>query len=470
MAKEKQQEIKKTNRGIYLDLNYAGILIFLLFRIPLTNIIGNEGNGYFSVTWELYTLFGLFFGHEIYHVTRDMTRIRNKKAQYHNSSRVLSTSFIISVILSVLGFLIIYFGYDKLLGIFSMELSRIGFRLLGILLVINAVSGVLRGYFEGCGTKVPTCFSKIVEAFIAGTGAIFFASAFYKYGGKVGTLLFEEQYQPAFGSAGIAAGCVCGSIFSLLFLLIVNGVYQKPLKQLLQKNGSASIESIGSILKEFIMLSFITVLEFLAFNLFRIVNMNIYIKTYSDTQLKDKIVQYLGSYHGKVLVLTGITALIILSVTGKQLKRIQRCYYKNNLKLAWRYFCDDVKQILIFSLPIAVLLGVLSKNILTILFKSAGNTEVLMFQIGCINVLLIPLAIYFYYLIKSLDLKLFTIIIPFLSLLISVVVMGIVVKQESIGNVSLIIADVVFWGVTAILELLIIIKNFKLPTLKNKDV
>lgn len=470
MAKEKQQEIKKTNRRLYLDLNYAGILIFLLFRIPITNIIGNEGNGYFSVTWELYTIFGLFFGHSIYYVTREMIRKRNKKTQYHNSTRVLSVSFIISLLLSGIGFLIIYLGCSKLSGMLSMELSRISFRLLGGLLILNTVSGVLRGYFEGCGTKVPTCFSKIIEAFISGTGAVIFASILYKYGGKVGALLFNAQYQPAFGSAGIAAGCICGSIFSLFFLLIVNGVYQKPLKQLLQKNDSSKIESIGFIFKEFFMISMITLAELLAFNLFRIVNMGLYIKTNFNTELKDKTVQYLGSYHGKVLVLTGIIILIVLSITGTNLKRIQKCFYKNNLKLAWRYFCDDIKQMIIFSLPSAVLLGIFSKNILTVLFKSTGNTEVMMLQIGCLNILFIPIAVYCYQLIKNLDLKLFTILIPFLSFLVQTFVMATLVKQESIAALSLIIADVLFWALVLIFELLMIIKTIKVPSAQNSNV
>lgn len=470
MAKEKQQKTKKTNNRLYLDLNYTGILIFLLFRIPLTNIVGNEGNGYFAVTWELYTLFGLLFGHGIYYVTRDMVSKRNKKGRYHNSTRVLSAALIISFILSVIGFLIIYFGSDYLLGILSMKLSRIGFRLLGILLIINTFSGVLRGYFEGCGTSVPTCFSKIVEAFITGTGAVIFAATFYKYGGKVGALLFVEQYQPAFGSAGIAAGCVCGSIFSLIFLLIVNGVYQKPLKQLLQKSGASEIESVASILKEFLIVLFLTLMELFTFNLFRILNIGLYIKTYSNTELRDKTVQYLGSYHGKVLVLTAIIALVILSISGKNVKKIQRCVYKDNLKMAWRYFCDDAKQFLIISTPLVILCGVLAKNILSVLYKSSGNTEVSMLQIGCINILLIPLAVYLSKLIKLLDLKLFAVIIPLGSFVIQTLIMGALVKQENIGALSLIIAEVVFWLLIVLFELFVIIKKFKFPTLRNMDV
>ena len=33
------------SRQLYWDITFAGWILFLLFRIPITNIIGNEGNG-----------------------------------------------------------------------------------------------------------------------------------------------------------------------------------------------------------------------------------------------------------------------------------------------------------------------------------------------------------------------------------------------------------------------------------------
>ena len=49
MTKVTKNENNK-RKQISWDLSYTGLLIFLLFRIPLTNIIGNEGNGYYFVS------------------------------------------------------------------------------------------------------------------------------------------------------------------------------------------------------------------------------------------------------------------------------------------------------------------------------------------------------------------------------------------------------------------------------------
>ena len=470
MTNEKKQLSKNTQKGFYLDLSYAGMLIFFIFRIPLTNIIGNEGNGYFSVAWELYAIFGLLFGHGIYNITKDMVKIRIRKTQYHNSTGILSLSLIFSFILSLIGAVIIYFYSNLLLNSLSMKLSGMSLRFLGILLVLSSVSGVYRGYFEGCGTKIPTSFSKIVEALVCGTAAIIFTSILYKYGAKVGALLFNMQYEPAFGSTGIVAGCICGSIFSLIFLLLVNVIYQRPLKQLLQKEENKNRESMGSIIKEFTKLSFITLFELVFFKLFRFVNISFYIKAYSNTDAKGKIIQYLGSYHGKILVLTGIISLLILSLTGRNLKKVEKSYYRNKLNLSWQYFCNDIKQIILFAVPMVIIFAAFAKNLLTFIYKSTGNTEVLRLQIGAANILVVPLAIYFYKLLLNLDFKLFLIIIPLISFVLQTIFMGIFIKQESLGALCLILSEVIFWLFIVLFEFLVIIKNLKLPLLSKKDV
>ena len=465
MANEKKQEHKR--KKLYYDLSFIGTLIFLLFRIPLTNIIGNEGNGYFSVSWELYTLFGLIFGTVLSTVTGDMVRKRFRKNHYQNAANVLTTSLFSGFVLSLTGAAAIYFSSNALLAFLSVKLSGIGFRFIAVLLIFSTIAGVFRGFFEGIGTSVPTRFSKIVEAFVAGTGAIICSVILVKYGAKVGALLFDQQYKPAFGAAGIIVGCICGSIFSLIFLFAVNCIYQIPLKQLLKKDESKTIESLKTVIREMATLSMIAFGELLFFRLFRIVNMWFYIKTTAATDGKGKIVQYLGSYHGKVLVLTGIAVIIVLTFSGRNTRRIQRFYFKSEYNPCWKLFGDDLKQLVILSLPFIILFAALGKNIFTLLFKTAGNIEVTMFQISTANILLIPMAVYMYRLIRKMDLKLALIIIPAAAFILQTVVMYFIVKIPTIGSLSMIISETAFWGMVVIMELLVCLKTLK-QGFKNK--
>lgn len=459
MANEKKQENKR--KKLYYDLSFMGTLIFLLFRIPLTNIVGTEGNGYFSVSWELYTLFALIFGTVLSDVTGEMVRKRFRKNQYQNAANVLTTSLFIGFISSLSGAAAIYFSSNILLGFLNVKLSGIGFRFIAILLIFSIITGVFRGFFEGTGTNIPTRFSKIIEAFVAGTGAVIFSVILVNYGTKVGALLFDQKYKPAFGAAGIVAGCVCGSLFSLLFLFAINCIYQIPLKQLLKKDESRTAEPLKNVIREVTKLSVIAFMELLFFKLFRIINMWLYIKTTSETDGKGKIVQYLGSYHGKVLVLVGIAIIIVLTFSGRNTKRIQKFYFKNEYKRCWKFFCDDLKQIAVFSIPFIALFAALGNHIFTFLYKSAGKIEVTMFQIGSANILLIPMAVYMYRLLRKMDLKLFLIIIPAVSFILQTVIMYFIVTIPSIGPLSMIISETAFWCLIVIMELLVSMKSLK---------
>ena len=267
MTKDKKKETKTSGKYLSLDLSFLGTLIFLLFRIPITNTIGNEGNGYFAFSWELYTVLGLFFGHCLNFTVSEMVRKRTRRNQHYNSRSVLKNSLILGGVLSVLGFLTCYLVSDILLSTVSMKLSGISFRLLGILLLFHTLSGIFCGYFEGIGTRIPTSFSRIIEGFIAGTGALIFTSVLSKYGARVGTLLYNGQYKPAFGAVGIVAGCLCGAVFALLFMIVINFIYQTPLKQLMRKESSRDTESAGQIFKEMGKLFFITFAELVFFHI-----------------------------------------------------------------------------------------------------------------------------------------------------------------------------------------------------------
>ena len=203
---KKEKLIKKQ---ISWDLSFTGLLIFLLFRIPLTNIIGNEGNGYYFVSFEIFTLFYLIFGFCFHQITYELFRRNLKKYSVNTKNTLFTLILVIGILASFMGACGLFIASNRILSFLHIELAIISLRLLCLWLIISTVSGIFRGYFEGNGSRIPTSFSKIIEAIVAGTGALIFASSLDKYGTKVGDLLFNSQYQPAFGATGIVCGFLC---------------------------------------------------------------------------------------------------------------------------------------------------------------------------------------------------------------------------------------------------------------------
>ena len=463
-----KENIKR--KQISWDLSFTGLLIFLLFRIPITNIIGNEGNGYYFVSFEIFTLFYLIFGFCFHQITYELLRKNSKKYSTNNKNTLLMLLFITGILTSILGAFALFISSNWILSFLHTELSIISLRLLCVWLIISTVTGIFRGYFEGNGSRIPTSFSQIIEAIVAGTGALIFASIFHKYGTKVGNLLFNSQYQPAFGATGIVCGLLCGSIFSFIFLFFIYQFYQRYQKQ---NNNDVFPKEVSKrrMLLDFIKTYFLCLIGFLCMYSYRLVNLFLYISKLSshtkDEATEINILSLIGSYHGKVLVLIGIIILIILSICGKNISRIRKYYSKNAFNNCWKYTFEDMKQILYISIPACIVYVLCSEYLLNIIYGKANLTEINFLKIESLCIIFIPLTIYLYRLMQRLNLNIAIILIPMVAFIGQSIVMYVLVSTATINMLSIVISEVVFWFILFIFELLIIMKEFN-QILSNK--
>ena len=77
--------------------------------------------------------------------------------QRRNAFRVFLGSLVFSVIVGVLASLIVFFGADMIAAnLMKSPLSAYALRVLAVGLFVVALLGVLRGYFQGLGTMMPT--------------------------------------------------------------------------------------------------------------------------------------------------------------------------------------------------------------------------------------------------------------------------------------------------------------------------
>lgn len=461
-----KNDISNFKHKFYWNLSYTGLILFLILRIPITNILGNEGNGFLAVSFGLYTFLCLFFGQACACVTSRMVKECLRKKHYRNGFQTFIFLLVIYGILSAVTALLLYAVSDSVLQLLNMKLSGISFRVFGIFLVLQTLVGVFRGYFEGCGTGMPTYFSRITEGVIAGISGIILSILLKDYGSKVGALLFNEQFTSAFGAAGVAAGCICGSVLALLFLFLVHQMYRASMKQLWNKDDTYR-ESPKSILIRFGKTASLVFLELLFFHLYRVTDLILYIRNGSSKASAANYTEILGAYYGKAFLITGIFTCLLLSITGKNKKRIKRSYEKNKLNHCWKYVWDDSKQLLVPAACICVLLLALSEKVLKFLFHSATGLEINMLRIGSFLILFMALGIYLYGVLKTLEQKLMILLLPLISYVIQTAALIGVLKKEALVSLSLPIAELVFWISFVILAALVICKELRLSDKKQ---
>ena len=79
----------------------AGIivrLIGLMYRIPMTNIIGDEGMGYYSTAFNVYNIVLILSSYSLPLAVSKMVSARLARGEFRNASRVLWASLVYATV------------------------------------------------------------------------------------------------------------------------------------------------------------------------------------------------------------------------------------------------------------------------------------------------------------------------------------------------------------------------------------
>ena len=214
---ETQQKKKNSSflmQGIILAA--AGIitrLIGIAYRIPVNNILGDEGQGFYGCAFSIYNIALLLTSYSLPLAVSKLVSARVSKKEYKNAMRIFKGALLFAIIVGAVVGIIVFVGAEFIAGeIMSLKLSAYALRVLAPGLFIVAVMGVVRGFFQGMGTMVPTALSQIVEQIVNAIVSIIGASYLLEMGKKVKEAKENTSVPYAYGAAGGTLGTVSGAL------------------------------------------------------------------------------------------------------------------------------------------------------------------------------------------------------------------------------------------------------------------
>lgn len=202
-------------------LAVAGIvvrMIGMVYRIPLANIIGDEGNGVYSVAFNVYNIALILSSYGLPMAVSKMVAASLTRQEYRNTRRIFICSLLFACCSGGIAALVIFFGADWLAahvyaGYAGIELPL---RVLSPTIFIVALLGVVRGFFQGHANMVPTAVSQIVEQIVNAVVSI--AAALYLVNVHAGSVNITGYgaMGATFGTCfGALAGLVCVAVWYL---------------------------------------------------------------------------------------------------------------------------------------------------------------------------------------------------------------------------------------------------------------
>ena len=226
-------------------------VIGLIYRMPLTAIIGDTGNDYYGSAYTIYNILLIISSYSLPLAVSKLVSANISQGRRRNVYRILKCALIFALVSGTAAAAILYFGADFITGtLLRTPLCIFALKVLVPVLVIVAVLGVMRGFFQGLGTMMPSAVSQILEQIVNAIVSVWAAYVLFSYGSKAGALLGNaEDYGAAYGAAGGTIGTAAGALSALLFAGFVLVVYLRVFKKTLRKERKTSADSYGEIFK-----------------------------------------------------------------------------------------------------------------------------------------------------------------------------------------------------------------------------
>lgn len=356
-------------------LAIAGIivrLIGMLYRIPLIEIIGTEGNGYYTSAFSVYSILLIVSSYSLPTAVSKMVAGRIAVGQYKNSQKILKAALIYATVVGALAGAVLWFGADLFAQLLGMPFCRYALKTLAPTVWIMAYLGVLRGYFQGHGTMVPTAVSQLFEQIVNAVVSIGAASWLVKKGLEADLVYGETEYASSFGAAGGTLGTGAGAAIALAFFLLLLFLYRPVMRRQLKKDKTGREDSFGRIAAVLTITILPIVLSSTVYNISSVLDNYLFASGLRALGEEDQMAALWGVF-GEYHLLFNIPVALANALSSSLIPALANAAAMRDRKAAVQRTRTAIRFSMIIAIPAAVGLSVLAEPICNLLFASHDN-------------------------------------------------------------------------------------------------
>ncbi|MFR8226389.1 MAG: polysaccharide biosynthesis C-terminal domain-containing protein [Lachnospirales bacterium] len=356
-------------------LAIAGIivrLIGMLYRIPLIEIIGTEGNGYYTSAFSVYSILLIVSSYSLPTAVSKMVAGRIAVGQYKNSQKILKAALIYATVVGALAGAVLWFGADLFAQLLGMPFCRYALKTLAPTVWIMAYLGVLRGYFQGHGTMVPTAVSQLFEQIVNAVVSIGAASWLVKKGLEADLVYGETEYASSFGAAGGTLGTGAGAAIALAFFLLLLFLYRPVMRRQLKKDKTGREDSFGKIAAVLTITILPIVLSSTVYNISSVLDNYLFASGLRALGEEDQMAALWGVF-GEYHLLFNIPVALANALSSSLIPALANAVAMRDRKAAVQRTRTAIRFSMIIAIPAAVGLSVLAEPICNLLFASHDN-------------------------------------------------------------------------------------------------
>lgn len=361
-------------------LAIAGIvvrLIGMLYRIPLINIIGKKGNGYYTSSYGVYNILLILSSYSMPVAVSKMVATRIAREEHQNSRRILRAALAYATVIGGVAAAVLWFGAETFAQLIKTPFSMYALKTLAPTIWIMAYLGVLRGYFQGTGSMVPTAISQILEQIVNAIVSVGAAALLFKIGTSMNQATGATEYSYALGAAGGTIGTGAGALTALIFFMFLTMSRAPERRRLAEADVSGRRESYRQLAHTLTLTILPIVLSSTVYNISNVL----------DNYFFGQGMDYLGSSEAAIATLWGILGQYQLlfnipvavsnALSSSLIPSLSRAVASGNREQTLERIDTAVRFSMVIAIPAAVGLTVMSAPINNLLFGSEDNLTVI---------------------------------------------------------------------------------------------
>lgn len=350
-------------------------IIGVLYRAPMTLILGDEGMGYYNYAFNIYMYLLILSSYAmptaISKIVSGKIALKKRLEAHH----IFKASIWLNILISIVFSLLLFFIAEPYTNYFNMPGSAVAIKSLAPSLVIFAVMSSFRGYFQGLHTMMPTAVSQVIEQVF---NVIF--SLLLSF------LLMTKGVE--WGAAGGTIGTGAGALAGFVFLVLIYYMYKSRMPKEITTSPLTPAE-IPEYWKVILLTSVPMIIGTATFNLSTIIDdamfsKALYFHSYSYSEISTMI-GILGTKYTLILTMPIAVAAAIATASIPSISSAMAKKDFTNLKSRIDF---TLKSAMIIVIPASVGIFALAGPILKVLFDLGDyekiTTDIL--RIGAITV------------------------------------------------------------------------------------
>ena len=422
-------------------------IIGIAYRIPMINIIGDEGMGYYGTAFNVYNIALLLSSYSLPLAVSKMVSVRLARKQYRNSVRILRAALVYATVVGALAAAVIWFGADFFdREVFFMPYAAFALKTLAPTVWIMAYLGVFRGYYQGQGTMVPTALSQVFEQIVNAIVSVAAGSWLFNQAIKVEILRGESGsgYSNSWGAAGGTIGTGAGAFTALVFLLLLFAAYQRTIRKKVRRDRSGSLESYGTITKILFFTVVPVVVSSAIYNVNSVLDNGLLAYNFKSLGMEEEFISQWGVYTGKYHLLINVPMAVSNALSSSLIPSVSRAVATGDRRMVKKKVAAAIRFSLLIAIPSAVGLTVLAGPVNNLLFSGDNDLAVQMTLYGSIAVVFYSVSTVTNAILQGIDRMRLPIVHALTALVLHLAAMEVMVLVFHMGIFSMVFANILF--------------------------